>query len=143
MSIQASWNSMLGSAAQVVASTQIANAIKGKKPTKPDVPDYNNMSPEELAVARTQATNPKMDEAINGMETRLTEKYGLSAEAARSLTDDIRAGRGEGWTDRFTAAQAAAAAQRAAAEDDARPRNNIKTAEEALAYLERLKGGNK
>ena len=147
MSIQASWNSMLGSAAQVVASTQIANAIKGKKPTKPDVPDYANMSPEELANARTQATNPKMDEAINGMESRLTSRYGLSPEAARQLTDDIRAGRGEGWTSRFDEARAMAQrAREAAQEADERPVNNITTAEEALRHLEELKnqtqGGN-
>lgn len=138
MSIQASWNSMVGSAAKLTGFAKVGKAI-----AKPKDLDYAKMSPEELAAARTQATNPKMDEAINGMETRLTEKYGLSPEAARTLTDDIRAGRGEGWTSRFDEARLAAQrAREAAQEADERPINNITTAEEALKYLEGIKGGN-
>lgn len=138
MSIQASWNSMVGSTAKLAGLAKIGKAIE-----KPKNQDYAKMSPEELAAARTQSVDPKMDEAINGMETRLTEKYGLSPEAARTLTDDIRAGRGEGWTSRFDEARMAAKrAQDAAAEADERPINNITTAEEALKYLEGIKGGN-
>ena len=135
MSIQASWNSMVGSAAKLAGLAKIGKAIE-----KPKNLDYAKMSPEELAAARTQTSNPKMDEAINGIETRLTEKYGLSPDAARTLTDDIRAGRGEGWTSRFDEARMAAQrAQDAAAEADSKPVNNITTAEEALKHLEDIK----
>lgn len=142
MSIQASWNSMVGSTARLVGLVRI-----GKAMDKPKDLDYGNMSPEELAAARTQATNPKMDEAINGMEERLVSQYGLSSEAARMLTDDIRAGRGEGWTSRFDEARLMAKrAREAAQEADERPVNNITTAEEALRHLEEIKkqaeGGN-
>ena len=150
MSIQASWNSMLGSAAQVVASTQIANAIKDKKPAKPGTTGskFDNMSPEELAnVAQKNANNKAFNATVDGMETRLTSRYGLSPESARQLTDDIRAGRGEGWTSRFDEARAMAQrAREAAQEADERPINNITTAEEALKHLEAIKnqtqGGN-
>lgn len=142
MSIQASWNSMVGSAAKLAGLAKIGKAIE-----KPKNLDYAKMSPEELAAARTEAANPKMDEAINGIETRLTQQYGLSPEAARTLTDDIRAGRGEGWTSRFDEARMAAQrAREAAQEADERPINNITTAEEALRHLEEIKkqaeGGN-
>lgn len=131
MSIQASWNRMVGSAAALTGLARLGKAVQ-----KPAEPDFANMSPEELAKARTQATNPKMDEAINGMESRLTEKYGLSPEVARQLTDDIRAGRGEGWTSRFDEARMAAKkAQDAAAEADSKPINNVTTAEEAVQHL--------
>ena len=135
MSIQASWNRMVGSVGALSGLARIGKAIE-----KPKDPDFANMSPEELAAARTQATNPKMDEAINGMEARLTSQYGLSPEAARTLTDDIRAGRGEGWTSRFDEARLMAQrAREAAQEADERPVNNITTAEEALRHLEELK----
>lgn len=135
MSIQASWNRMVGSAAALTGLARLGKAVN-----KPAEPNYGQMSPEELAAARTQATNPKMDEAINGMESRLTTKYGLSPEAARTLTDDIRAGRGEGWTSRFDEARLAAQrAREAAQEADERPVNNITTAEEALKHLEEIK----
>lgn len=142
MSIQASWNRMVGSVGALSGLARIGKAIE-----KPKDPDYNKMSPEELAKARTQATNPKMDEAINGMESRLTTKYGLSPDVARQLTDDIRAGRGEGWTSRFDEARLMAQrAREAAQEADERPVNNITTAEEALRHLEEIKkqaeGGN-
>lgn len=138
MSIQASWNRMVGSVGALSGLARIGKAIE-----KPKDPDFANMSPEELARARTQATNPKMDEAINGMEARLTNQYGLSPDMARQLTDDIRAGRGEGWTSRFDEARAMAQrAREAAQEADERPINNITTAEEALKYLEGIKGGN-
>lgn len=135
MSIQASWNRMVGSAAALTGLARLGKAVN-----KPAEPNYGQMSPEELATARTQATNPKMDEAINGMESRLTTKYGLSPEAARTLTDDIRAGRGDGWTSRFDEARLAAQrAREAAQEADERPVNNITTAEEALKHLEEIK----
>ena len=144
MSIQASWNRMVGSVGALAGISKIGKAIE--KPKVED-PDYKNMSPEELAKARTQATNPKMDEAINGIETRLSSQYGLSSDVARQLTDDIRAGRGEGWTSRFDEARAMAQrAREAAQEADERPINNITTAEEALKHLEEIKkqaeGGN-
>lgn len=137
MSIQASWNRMVGSAAALTGLAKLSKAVQ-----KPAEPDFGNMSAEELAGYAGKNNPENFNKAVNGIQERLVSKYGVSQEDAQRLADDIRLGNGEGWTDRFTAAQAAAAAQRAAAEDDARPRNNIRTAEEALAYLERLKGGN-
>ena len=143
MSIQASWNRMVGSAAALTSIAKMGKMMGGKAPEV----DYSKMSPEELAAARAEQNDPKMDEAINGIQARLSGQYGVSEEDAKRLSDEIRMGRGEGWTNRFIEAQAAAKkAREAAAEENNKPRNNVKSAEDAVKYLQELQkqsqGGN-
>ena len=142
MSIQASWNRMVGSAAALTGLARLGKAVN-----KPAEPDFGNMSAEELAAYAGKNNNEGFNKAVNGIQERLVSKYGVSQEDAQRLTDDIRAGRGEGWTSRFDEARAMAQrAREAAQEADERPVNNITTAEEALRHLEEIKkqaeGGN-
>lgn len=131
MSIQASWNRMVGSVGALSGLARIGKAIE-----KPKDPDFGNMSAEELA-AYAGKNNPEgFNKAVNGIQERLVSKYGVSEEDAQRLSDDIRLGKGEGWTSRFDEARMAAKrAQDAAAEADSKPANTVTTAEEAVQHL--------
>lgn len=133
MSIQASWNRMLGSVSALAGLTKLTKTID--KPKQPKL-DYDNMSAEELAKVANQNNPEGFNKAVNGIQERLVSKYGVSEEDAQRLTDDIRLGKGEGWTSRFDEARMAAKrAQDAAAEADSKPVNNVTTAEEAVQHL--------
>ena len=142
MSIQASWNRMVGSAAALTGLARLGKAVN-----KPAEPDFGNMSAEELATYAGKNNPEGFNKAVNGIQERLVSKYGVSQEDAQRLADDIRLGKGEGWTSRFDEARLMAQrAREAAQEADERPVNNITTAEEALRHLEEIKkqaeGGN-
>ena len=131
MSIQASWNSMVGSTARLIGLSKIGKAIE-----KPKAPDFGKMSAEELAAYAGKNNPEDFNKAVNGIQERLVSKYGVSQEDAQRLADDIRLGKGEGWTSRFDEARMAAKrAQDAAAEADSKPVNNVTTAEEAVRHL--------
>ena len=142
MSIQASWNRMVGSVAALSSAAKLSKAVQ-----KPAEPDFEKMSAEELATYAGKNTNANFNKAVAGIQARLVSKYGVSQEDAQKLADDIRLGNGEGWTSRFDEARLAAKrAQDAAAEADSKPVNNVTTAEEAVAHLleiqRQAKGGN-
>lgn len=131
MSIQASWNRMVGSAAALTGLAKLSKAVD-----KPAEPDFKKMSAEELAAYAGKNNPEDFNKAVNGIQERLVSKYGVSDEDAQRLADDIRLGKGEGWTSRFDEARMAAKkAQDAAAEADSKPVNNVTTAEEAVQHL--------
>ena len=147
MSIQASWSNIISGVGQAAGTLKGINFMKNQQLQQQPTQDLEQMSAEELADYSRNKQDPRLNNIINEMQVRLSEKYGISQEDAQRLADDIRLGNGEGWTSRFDEARMAAQrAKDAAAEADSKPANNVSTAEEAVAHLleiqRQAQGGN-